>query len=96
MKSKHKTCGRLEENLMVSSNWLCKHLSDHIAANPNVPVEFLCKLALERFKIRVNKRLFYKVKAMTNTMIHGGFGEAYGLLPRYAEMIKKTNLNHMC
>ncbi|XP_021717663.1 uncharacterized protein LOC110685445 [Chenopodium quinoa] len=37
------------------------------------------------------KRLFYKVKAVSKEMIHGGFGEAYSLLPRYAEMVKETN-----
>ncbi|XP_021774652.1 uncharacterized protein LOC110738561 [Chenopodium quinoa] len=37
------------------------------------------------------KRLFYKVKAVFKEMIHGFFGEAYSLLPRYAEMVKETN-----
>ncbi|XP_057246847.1 uncharacterized protein LOC125491684 [Beta vulgaris subsp. vulgaris] len=76
---------------MVSSKWLCKNLSEEIAANQEVPVEALQKVAMERFRIKVKKRLLYKVKTMAKREIHGGFDESYGLLPRYAEMIKATN-----
>ncbi|KAL2897259.1 Filamentous hemagglutinin [Bienertia sinuspersici] len=91
MTGDHKTCGRLEENPVVTSDWLCKHLQSDIEANPEITVDSLQKLCIERYKIRVKKRLFYKVKAMAKEKIHGGFGEAYSLLPRYAEMVKKTN-----
>ncbi|XP_021766602.1 uncharacterized protein LOC110731059 [Chenopodium quinoa] len=46
---------------------------------------------MERYKILVKTRLFYKVKAMAKEKIHGNFRESYSLLPRYAEMIKATN-----
>lgn len=43
LKGEHKTCGILEEKSMV---WLCKHLTDHIATNPDVLVESFQKFAL--------------------------------------------------
>ncbi|XP_021775702.1 uncharacterized protein LOC110739551 [Chenopodium quinoa] len=49
------------------------------------------RLCMERFRIQVKKRLLFKVKAMCKEIIHGGFGEAYSLLPRYVEMVKETN-----
>ncbi|XP_021733002.1 uncharacterized protein LOC110699794 [Chenopodium quinoa] len=71
---------------------LCKHLQSDIQANHDIPVESLQRICMERFRIQVKKRLFYMVKAMAKAIIHGGFGEAYSLLPRYAEMVKPTNL----
>ena len=82
---------RLEENYVFSSNWLCKHLSEHIAANPKVPVETLQKLAWERIRIKVKKRLSCKVKGLAERHIHEGSDKAYSLLPRYAENIKEAN-----
>lgn len=91
LKGEHLTCGRLEDNPMVSSKWLCKNLSEEIVANQEVPVEALQKVAMEKFRIKVKKRLLYKVKTLAKREIHGGFDDSYGLLPRYAEMIKATN-----
>ncbi|XP_057248126.1 uncharacterized protein LOC125493803 [Beta vulgaris subsp. vulgaris] len=87
----HTTCGRLEENPMISSSWLCKHLLDVIKSSLEIPVEALQKITQERFRVIVKKRLFYKVKVMAKEQIYGGFAEAYSLLPRYAEVIKATN-----
>ncbi|XP_010677704.2 uncharacterized protein LOC104893303 [Beta vulgaris subsp. vulgaris] len=91
IKGEHTTCGRLEENPMISSSWLCKHLLDVIKSSPEIPVEALQKITQERFRVIVKKRLFYKVKVMAKEQIYGGFAEAYSLLPRYAEVIKATN-----
>ncbi|XP_057250284.1 uncharacterized protein LOC125496971 [Beta vulgaris subsp. vulgaris] len=91
MCGEHKLCRRLEENPMVTCDWLCRHLLGDITANPNIPVESLQKLCMERYRINVKKRLFYKVKSMTKEHIHGGFAKSYSLLPAYAEVIKKTN-----
>ncbi|KAL2898118.1 Filamentous hemagglutinin [Bienertia sinuspersici] len=88
---KHSTCGRLEENPMVSSEWLCRHLLQDLQANPETPVDSLQKLCMERFRIHVKLRLFYKVKSIAREQIYGGFAESYGLLPSYAEMIKASN-----
>ncbi|KAL2925589.1 Filamentous hemagglutinin, partial [Bienertia sinuspersici] len=88
---KHSTCGRLEENPMVSSEWLCRHLLQDLQANPETPVDSLQKLCMERFRIHVKLRLFYKVKSIPREQIYEGFAESYGLLPSYAEMIKASN-----
>ncbi|XP_021747618.1 uncharacterized protein LOC110713483 [Chenopodium quinoa] len=90
-KGEHRSCGRLEINPAVTSEWLCRHLQSDILANPDIPIESLQRLYMERFRIEVKKRLFYKVKAMCKERIHGGFGEAYSLLPKYADMVKETN-----
>ncbi|XP_021748534.1 uncharacterized protein LOC110714338 [Chenopodium quinoa] len=87
----HNTCGRLEDNPMVSTEWLCRHLLQDLEANPEIPVESLQKICVERFRLNVKKRLFYKVKAVSRVQMHGGFAESYALLPRYAEIIKATN-----
>ncbi|XP_056693176.1 uncharacterized protein [Spinacia oleracea] len=87
----HRTCGRLEENPVVTSEWLCKHMLGEIEANPEIPVETLRRYAQEKFQLRVKKRLLYKVRSMAKGKLHGGWAEAYELLPRYAEMIKQTN-----
>ncbi|XP_010695391.2 uncharacterized protein LOC104908037 [Beta vulgaris subsp. vulgaris] len=87
----HKLCGRMEENPMVTSVSLTRRLGDVISANPDVPVHSLQKMCLERFRINVKERLLYKVKCMTKEQMYGGFSESYGLLPAYAEMIKRTN-----
>ncbi|XP_021774172.1 uncharacterized protein LOC110738111 [Chenopodium quinoa] len=87
----HSSCGRLEINPIVSSQWLCRHLQSDIHANPDIPVDALQKLCMERFRLQVKKRLLYKVRAMSKEIIHGGYGEAYSVLPRYAEMVKETN-----
>ncbi|XP_021847076.2 uncharacterized protein [Spinacia oleracea] len=87
----HKTCGRLEENPVVTSEWLCKNMMSLIEANTEIPVETLRRYAQETFQLRVKKRLLYKVRSMAVEKIHGGWAEAYELLPRYAEMIKQTN-----
>ncbi|XP_021732606.1 uncharacterized protein LOC110699393 [Chenopodium quinoa] len=78
----HKSCGRLERNPIVSSEWLCRHLQSNIEANPDIPVESLHRICMERFRLEVKKRLLYKVRAMSKEIIHGHFGEAYSLLPR--------------
>ncbi|XP_056692270.1 uncharacterized protein [Spinacia oleracea] len=44
-----------------------------------------------RFQLIVKKRLLYKVMSMAKEKLHGGWAEAYELLPRYVEMIKQTN-----
>ncbi|XP_021721520.1 uncharacterized protein LOC110689098 [Chenopodium quinoa] len=88
----HATCGRLEINSIVGCDWLCRHLQSDIQANPDIPVESLQRICMEKYRIQVKKRLFYKVKAIAKELIHGGFGEAYSLLPRYAKMVKQTNL----
>ncbi|CAO2841349.1 unnamed protein product [Amaranthus hypochondriacus] len=41
LEGEHATCVRLEENPMVSSAWLCRHLLQDLEANPDVPVESL-------------------------------------------------------
>ncbi|XP_056697930.1 uncharacterized protein [Spinacia oleracea] len=87
----HRTCGRLEENPVVTSEWLCKHMLGEIEANPEIPVETLRRYAQERFQLRVKKRLLYKVRSMAKEKLHGGWAEAYELLPRYVEMNKQTN-----
>ncbi|KAL2932608.1 Fibrous sheath-interacting protein 2, partial [Bienertia sinuspersici] len=87
----HKLCGRLEENPMVSAAWLIRHLREDITATPDIPVESLQTLCMNRFRVKVKKRLLYKVRVMTKEKMHGGFAESYGLLPAYAEMIKQTN-----
>ncbi|XP_048494607.1 uncharacterized protein LOC125494819 [Beta vulgaris subsp. vulgaris] len=87
----HKLCGRMEENPMVTSVWLTRHLGDVISANPDVPVHSLQKMCLERFRIKVKERLLYKVKCLAKEQMYGGFSESYGLLPTYVEMIKRTN-----
>ncbi|XP_021748812.1 uncharacterized protein LOC110714578 [Chenopodium quinoa] len=87
----HRSCGRLERNPIVSSEWLCRHLQSDIEANPDIAVESLQRICMERFRLQVKKRLLYKVRAMSKEIIHGHFGEAYSLLPRYAEMVKETN-----
>ncbi|KAL2906147.1 Titin-like protein, partial [Bienertia sinuspersici] len=46
---KHSTCGRLEENPMVSSEWLCRHLLQGLQANPETPVDSLQKLCMESY-----------------------------------------------
>ncbi|XP_021730850.1 uncharacterized protein LOC110697778 [Chenopodium quinoa] len=88
---KHATCGRLEINPIVGCDWLCRLMQSDIQANPDIPVESLQRICMERYKIQVKKRLFYKVKAIAKELIHGGFGEAYNLFPRYGEMVKQTN-----
>ena len=87
----HATCGRLEENPMVSSAWLCRHLIQDLEANLDVPVDSLQRLCMERYKIHVKLRLLYKVKSLAREQLHGGFAESYLALPKYAEMIKSTN-----
>ncbi|XP_021775519.1 uncharacterized protein LOC110739372 [Chenopodium quinoa] len=87
----HRSCGRLELNSVVTSEWLCRQLQSDIQANHDIPVESLQRLCMERYMIEVKKRLFYKVKAMCKERIHGGYREAYSLLPKYAEMVKETN-----
>ncbi|XP_056695693.1 uncharacterized protein [Spinacia oleracea] len=87
----HKTCGILEENPVVTSEWLCKNMMSLIEANTEIPVETLRRYAQETFQLRVKKRLLYKVRSMAIEKIHGGWAEAYELLPRYAEMMKQTN-----
>ncbi|KAL2942723.1 Protein FAR1-RELATED SEQUENCE 8, partial [Bienertia sinuspersici] len=91
--SEHKLCGRLEENPMVSSAWLITHLREDITATPDIPLESLQTLCMNRFRVKVKKSLLYKVRVMTKEKMHGGFAESYGLLPAYAEMIKQTNSN---
>lgn len=55
---------------MVSCVWLYKHLADHISGNPDVLVEGMHKLALERFKVRVKTRFLYKVKVKSKEFMH--------------------------
>ncbi|XP_021758389.1 uncharacterized protein LOC110723345 [Chenopodium quinoa] len=69
-------------------------LSDNVSWATSIPlmeVESLQKLCMERFRLNVKQRLFYKVKVVARERIHGGFAESYALLPRFAEMIKSTN-----
>ncbi|XP_021725128.1 uncharacterized protein LOC110692442 [Chenopodium quinoa] len=91
LEGEHKTCGRLEENPMVSSAWLCRHLRPDLEANPEIPIDALQRMCLERFRIQVKLRLFYKVKCLARDQIHGGFAQSNALLPKYAEIIKATN-----
>ncbi|KAL2934177.1 Reticulocyte binding protein 2-like protein b, partial [Bienertia sinuspersici] len=48
----HKLCGRLEENPMVSSAWLIRHLREDITATPDKPVESLQTLCMNRFRVK--------------------------------------------
>ncbi|XP_021761743.1 uncharacterized protein LOC110726568 [Chenopodium quinoa] len=91
LEGEHATCGRLEENPMVSSAWLCRHLLQDLEANLDVPVDSLQRLCMERYRIHVKLRLLYKVKSLGREQLHGGFAEPYAALPKYAEMIKSTN-----
>ncbi|XP_057247171.1 uncharacterized protein LOC104883618 [Beta vulgaris subsp. vulgaris] len=91
LRGEHTTCGRLEENPMVTSKWLCNKLADEVRGNPDIPVESLQKVCMNRYRLRVKRRLLYKVRSMARVELYGGFDEAYGLLPRYAEIIKETN-----
>ncbi|XP_021736444.1 uncharacterized protein LOC110702993 [Chenopodium quinoa] len=91
LEGEHATCGRLEENLMVFSAWLCRHLLQDLEANPDVPVDSLQRLCMERYRIHVKLRLLYKVKSLGREQLHGGFAESYAALLKYAEMIKSTN-----
>ncbi|XP_057249971.1 uncharacterized protein LOC104901068 [Beta vulgaris subsp. vulgaris] len=79
---KHNTCGRLEENPMVSSEWLCRHLLQDLEANPEIPVDALQKLCMERYRLNVTIRLLYKVRSIAREQIYGSFAESYALLPR--------------
>ncbi|XP_021744717.1 uncharacterized protein LOC110710694 [Chenopodium quinoa] len=63
-----------------------------LEANPDIPVDSLQRVCMERYRINVKLRLFYKVKALARVQIHGGFAESYALLPKYVEMIKETNI----
>ncbi|KAL2921671.1 Gag-Pol polyprotein [Bienertia sinuspersici] len=58
---KHSTCGRLEENPMVSSEWLCRHLLQDLQANPKTPVDSLQKLCMERFRIHGVEAALYDI-----------------------------------
>ncbi|XP_021741298.1 uncharacterized protein LOC110707579 [Chenopodium quinoa] len=51
LEGEHTTCGRLEENPMVSSTWLCRHLMQDLKANPEIPVDSLQRMCLEREQI---------------------------------------------
>ncbi|XP_021732775.1 uncharacterized protein LOC110699578 [Chenopodium quinoa] len=75
---------------MVPLAWLCRHLRPDLEANPEIPVDALQRMCLERFRIQVKFRLFYKVKCLAREKIHGGFSQSYALLPKYVEMIKAT------
>ncbi|KAL2944237.1 Disintegrin and metalloproteinase domain-containing protein 29 [Bienertia sinuspersici] len=46
---KHSTCGRLEENPMVSSEWLCRHLLQDLQVNPETLVDSVQKLCMESY-----------------------------------------------
>ncbi|KAL2934604.1 Transposase for insertion sequence element ISRM5 [Bienertia sinuspersici] len=50
----HKLCGRLEENPMVSSAWLVRHLREGIIVTPDIPVESLQTLCMNRFRVKTN------------------------------------------
>ncbi|XP_056691880.1 uncharacterized protein [Spinacia oleracea] len=89
--SEHKSCGRLEENPMVTSQWLCTKLLPDIEANPEIPIKTLQRKALGIYRVQVKQRLMYKVRSLGRQQIYGGFDESYALLPSYAEMIKSTN-----
>ncbi|XP_021763809.1 uncharacterized protein LOC110728474 [Chenopodium quinoa] len=91
LKGEHATCGRLEENPMVSSAWLCRHLLQGLEANPDVLVESLQRLCMERYRIHVKLRFLHKVRSLGREQLHSGFAESYAALPKYAEMIKSTN-----
>ncbi|XP_057532860.1 uncharacterized protein LOC130810744 [Amaranthus tricolor] len=91
LEGEHATCGRLEENPMVFSAWLCRQLLQDLEANLDVPVDSLQRLCMERYKIHVKLRLLYKVKSLAREQLHGGFAESYPALPKYVEMIKFTN-----
>ncbi|XP_021727467.1 uncharacterized protein LOC110694608 [Chenopodium quinoa] len=84
-------CVQEDFGVFVEKSDPTRHLQSDIQANPDIPVESLQRICMERYIIQVKKRLFYKVKAIAKELIHGGFGEAYSLLPRYAEMVKQTN-----
>ena len=44
LEGEHATCGRLEENPIVSSAWLCRQLLQDLKANLDVPVDSLRRL----------------------------------------------------
>ncbi|KAL2929102.1 Cyclic nucleotide-binding domain-containing protein 2 [Bienertia sinuspersici] len=71
----HKLCGRLEENPMVSSAWLIRHLREDITATPDIPVESLQTLCMNRFRVKVKKRLLYKVRGV-EVALHKVFPQA--------------------
>ncbi|KAL2897463.1 Transposase for insertion sequence element IST2, partial [Bienertia sinuspersici] len=91
MSGEHTLCGRLENNPMVNSEWLLRHLQDDITTTPNISIDSLQKLCLEKYWVKVGKRLLYKVRMLAKSDMHGGYAESYGLLPAYAKMIKQTN-----
>ncbi|KAL2945292.1 Exocyst complex component 8, partial [Bienertia sinuspersici] len=58
----HKLFGRLKENPTVSSAWLIRHLREDITATPDIPMESLQTLCMKWFRVKVKKRLLYKVR----------------------------------
>ncbi|XP_057543517.1 uncharacterized protein LOC130821753 [Amaranthus tricolor] len=81
LEGEHATCGRLEENPMVSSAWLCRQLLQYLETNLDVPIDLLQRLRMERYRIHVKLRLLYIVKSLAREQLHGGFAESYPALP---------------
>ncbi|XP_021745682.1 uncharacterized protein LOC110711581 [Chenopodium quinoa] len=84
----------IQEGFSVSVNYADnqRHLLQDLEANLEIPIDSLQRVCMERYRIHVKLRLLYKVKSLGTEQLHGGFAQSYAVLPKYAKMIKVTNL----
>ncbi|XP_057247010.1 uncharacterized protein LOC104909040 [Beta vulgaris subsp. vulgaris] len=89
--SEHTCLGLEVSNQMVTCKWAKEKLLDDIRANNDISAKSLNELLWQRYGIQMKQSTIYKMRAEALIERHGGHDVSYSLLPRYCEIVKKTN-----
>ena len=89
------TCVRQVNNKEADQNWLAVHVMDKLKEHPNFDAHELIKWATEKLGVTVPYMRMYRARLKAIDILGGDPEEAFKLMPKYAEMVRRTNPNSL-
>ncbi|KAJ8426704.1 hypothetical protein Cgig2_020691 [Carnegiea gigantea] len=84
-------CARDAHNNMASYKWIAEQLMPDFKANPDLQVNSMIQLCMERYGLVAPDYKCRSAKKLMKAWVDGRHDESYARLPEYIEQIKKEN-----
>ena len=85
------TCIRESNNREADMNWLAKNVVEKLKEMPNMTADELILWATKKLGVTVPYMRMYRARLKAIDLLGGDPDEAYRLMPRYVQMINRTN-----
>ncbi|XP_021756736.1 uncharacterized protein LOC110721811 [Chenopodium quinoa] len=85
------TCGRSSKVKKMSASWIAKQYNTQFKVNPYMRLHDLMETVWLDWGIRISRYLAHRARRIGQSLIVDEYKEQYGLLPRYAAEILRSN-----